>query len=108
MDSSCQGTRNGRTRPTKTSLALVIHGHLLHVCVSRRRPVDAVKGRLQMNPAWLKRDLSGSGHSRRCSGHYSWELTPGLGEERVLSVRSTRNGSELPLAEVGRRHLCFL
>lgn len=108
LDSSCQGIKNGRTRPTKTYLALVIHGHLLHVGVSCRRPVDAVKGRLQMNPARLKRDVSGSGHSRRCSGHHSWELTPGLGEERVLGVRSTGNGSELPLAEVGRRHLCFL
>lgn len=38
----------------------------------------------------------------------SVELTPGLGEERGLSVHSTRKENELPLTEVGRRHLCFL
>lgn len=62
VESSCVG-------PTQTCVALMMYGRLLCPCLMREA-CGCVQGRPHTNLTWLKRDASGSSHSRRCSGHF--------------------------------------
>lgn len=108
VDSSCQGPTDGCIRPARTCVAPVIHGHPLHLCIMQGT-CGCRKGQTPREPCLAEKRGRQFRSLQEVQGAFdSVDLTPGLGEERGLSVRSTRKENELPLTEAGRQHLCFL